>query len=132
MSILKSKVFDRFARKHDLTDADIRDAANDVMTGQADADLGGGVFKQRVARDGGGKSGGFRTVILYKHEGHAFFVYGFAKNERANIGPDELQAFKKLARLYAAWPAAKVNAAVATGELIEVESDEDDDEASNP
>lgn len=132
MSIFKSKVFDRFARKHDLTDADIRDAANDVMAGRADADLGEGVFKQRIARDGGGKSGGFRTVILYKHEGHAFFVYGFGKNERANIGPDELQAFKKLAKLYAAWPAAKLSDAVATGELIEVESDEDDDEASNP
>ena len=51
-SIFKSKVFDRFARKHDLTDADVRDAASDVMTGQVDADLGGGVFKQRIAQAG--------------------------------------------------------------------------------
>lgn len=131
MSIFKSKVFDRIARKHDLTDADICEAANDVMSGQADADLGGGVFKQRIARDGGGKSGGFRTVILYKHEGHAFFVYGFAKNEKANISSKELRAFKALATVYAELPAAKLKAAVAARELIEVESYEDDEESRN-
>ena len=71
-------------------------------------------------------SGGYRTVILYKHEGHAFFVYGFAKNVQANISPKELKAFKALAKMYAEWSATKVNAAVAAGELIEVEGDEDD------
>ena len=66
----------------------------------ADADLGGGVVKQRVARPGAGKSGGYRTIILLRRETRAIFVYGFAKNERANIEDDELADFKKLAKLY--------------------------------
>ena len=48
---------------------------------------GGGVFKQRIAREGGGKSGGFRTIILFKVGGHSFFVEGFAKNEKTNVTP---------------------------------------------
>ncbi|MCA3758320.1 MAG: type II toxin-antitoxin system RelE/ParE family toxin, partial [Phenylobacterium sp.] len=84
MSVYKTKEFSRFARKADLKSADLLDAAQAVASGQWDADLGGGVFKQRIARDGGGKSGGFRTIILFKVGGHSFFVHGFAKNEKAN------------------------------------------------
>lgn len=65
MSVYKTKEFSRFARKADLKSADLLDAAKAVASGQWDADLGGGVFKQRIARDGGGKSGGFRTIILF-------------------------------------------------------------------
>ena len=82
MSIFMTKVFDRFARKHDLADTDICQAANEVMAGDADADLGGGVFKQRIARDGGGESGDYRTVILYKHEGHASSCMGSPRTSR--------------------------------------------------
>jgi len=62
-----------------------------------DADLGGGVIKQRVAREGQGKSGGFRTMILFKLGSRAFFVHGFAKNEQDNLDDAELAALKKLA-----------------------------------
>jgi hypothetical protein len=74
------------------------EAAEAVASGQWDADFGGGVFKQRIARGGGGKSGGFRTIILFKVGGHSFFVHGSAKNEKANIPPKELKALKK------SWP----------------------------
>ena len=62
-----------------------------------DADLGGGVIKQRVARPGQGKSGGFRTVILYRTTARAFFVYGFAKSDRDNIDEDDEVQFRKAA-----------------------------------
>jgi len=62
-----------------------------------DADLGGGVIKQRVARTGGGKSGGYRTITLYRKADIAFFVYGFSKSDRENVTRQELQGFKKLA-----------------------------------
>ena len=62
-----------------------------------DVDLGGGVIKQRVAQSGQGKSGGFRTIVLYRKADRAFFVYGFAKSDRANIDHGELAAFKKAA-----------------------------------
>jgi len=53
-------------------------------------DLGGGVFKQRVAKPGGSRSGGFRTIILFRVGGHSFFAHGFAKNEKANVSAEEL------------------------------------------
>jgi hypothetical protein len=62
-----------------------------------DADPGGGVIKQRVARLGHGRSRGYRTIILLRKSHRAFFVYGFAKSQRANIREDEKEQFKKMA-----------------------------------
>lgn len=80
-----------------MPDTVLRTAIRDAERGLIDADLGGGVIKQRTARPGGGKSGGFRTIILFRAGARAFFVHGFAKNERANIRDDELAAFRMLA-----------------------------------
>ena len=68
----KVKSFDRFARKNKIPDGDLATAADEVLQGNFDADLGGGVYKQRVARKGGGKSGGFRTLITHKTSDHFF------------------------------------------------------------
>lgn len=95
--IFKNSPFARFARKAGLPDTVLRTAIRDAERGLIDADLGGGVIKQRIARPGGGKSGGFRTIILFRAGARAFFVHGFAKNERANIRDDELAAFRMLA-----------------------------------
>ena len=94
----KTRAFDRFASRQGIGDADLFDAVARVNAGQIDADLGGSVLKQRIARTGQGKSGGFRTIILFRKGELAFFVYGFAKSERENIRPDELKAFRKLAQ----------------------------------
>jgi hypothetical protein len=94
MSVYKTKEFSRFARKADLGSTELLEAARAVASGQWDADLGGGVFKQRIAREGAGKSGGLRTIILFKVGGHSFCVHGFAKNEKANVTPKELKALK--------------------------------------
>lgn len=89
--------FTRFARKQDITTRALLDAIDRAERGLIDADLGGGVIKQRVARQGQGKSGGFRTVVLYRATERAFFVYGYAKSNRANIGDHEEAMFKKAA-----------------------------------
>jgi len=86
------------------------------------------VFKQRVARPGGGKSGGFRTIILFKVGGHSFFAHGFAKNEKANVSLKELKALKQLAAVYLGLSEDEIGAAVVAGELIEVSSDGEDNE----
>lgn len=65
MTVFVTKEFARFRRKARLSVEKLLDAASEVADGRFDADLGGGVFKQRVARDGGGKSGGFRTIIVF-------------------------------------------------------------------
>jgi hypothetical protein len=128
MSVYKTKEFSRFARKAELGNAELLEAAKEVSSGQWDADLGGGVFKQRIAREGGGKSGGFRTIILFKVGGHSFFVYGFAKNEKANITPKELKALKKLAVTYLTLDADGLKKAGAAGEIAEVRNDGEDGE----
>jgi hypothetical protein len=76
-----------------------------------DADLGGGVIKQRIARKGGGKSGGFRALILLRAGERAFFVHGFAKSDRS-LGRSRIAAkqtcpayrYRATSRLYPTQP----------------------------
>ena len=123
MSVYKTKEFSRFARKAGLQDPELLDAAAEVGAGRWDADLGGGVFKQRIAREGAGKSGGFRTIILFRSEGHHFFVHGFAKNDKANVTPRELKALKALAKVFLGLNAEALAKASAAGELSEIRND---------
>jgi hypothetical protein len=130
MTVYATKEFARFARKAGLADVKLLRAARDVAAGQYDADLGGGVFKQRVARDGSGKSGGFRTIILFRAGGHSFFAHGFAKSDKANVSAKELKALKQLAGVLLGFSKEKLQTAKASGELIEVVSDGDDKKKS--
>ena len=100
------------------------DAITEIEGGLFDANLGGNLYKKRVAVGGKGKSGGVRTLLAYKSGGKAFFIYGFAKNVRANIKTDEEKALKLLAKAFMAYSAKELNKAVNTGALIEVETDE--------
>jgi hypothetical protein len=123
MRIFKNKPFARFARKARITDAALCDAIDRASRGLVDADLGGGVVKQRIARAGAGKSGGFRTIILFRASERAFFVHGFAKNEQDNIRDDELAAFKMLATQMMAYDDTAIVKAMANGTLMEVMCD---------
>jgi hypothetical protein len=129
--IFKTKAFARFARKVNLNDAALCEAIADAERGLIDADLGGGVMKQRIARQGQGKSGGFRVMILYKRGTRAFFVHGFAKNEKSNVTRDELAALKELASEMLAYDERKIAKAAAFGTLIEVMCDEKNQDAKN-
>ena len=80
--ILKTKWFQRFARKEGIEDAVSADAVARAEKEQIDANLGGGVIKQRIARPGRGRSGGYRAIIVFRQEGRALFMYGFAKSAR--------------------------------------------------
>jgi len=118
--IFKNKAFTRFARKSGIDDHSLCKAVRDAEQGLLDADLGGGVIKQRVARSGGGKSGGFRTLILFRIGTLAFFVHGYAKNERDNIDDDELVALRKLAAVMLNYDDAALCSAQKNKTLIEV------------
>jgi hypothetical protein len=118
--VFKNKPFARFARKARITDAALCTAIADASRGLIDADLGGGVVKQRIARQGGGKSGGFRTIILFRIGERAFFVHGFAKNEQDNIRDDELAAFRLLAAEMLSYDDAALAKAIGNGTLTEV------------
>ena len=124
MRIFATKVFARFARREQLDDMRLFEAIARAERGLIDAELGGHLIKQRVARLGGGRSGGYRTVIAYRASQRSVFLYGFAKNERDNISDRELDDLKKLARLYLTYSDAQIAIAVESAELSEVICDE--------
>ena len=90
MQVLATKWFAKFARRERITDQQLCSAVENAESGLISADLGDGLIKQRIARLGQGKSSGFRVLIAYRTGERAVFVYGFAKNERDNIGTAEL------------------------------------------
>jgi hypothetical protein len=118
--IYKTRIFARFACKVKLDDTALAGAVADIERGLISADLGGGVIKQRIARPGGGKSGGFRTIILFRTEIRAVFVYGFEKNAKDNIDAAELAAFRRLVSQLLARDDGEIETALEAGALIEV------------
>jgi hypothetical protein len=85
-----------------------------------DTDLGGGVIKQRIARPGKGKSGGYRTIILFRRGERAVFTYGFAKSDRANIDADEEKQFKEAARHVLRLTEKQIEELLKNGDFVEV------------
>ena len=120
MRTFKSKPFARWARKEGLNDAGLLDAIDEMDEGNIDANLGGQVYKKRVALAGRGKRGGVRTLIAYQGGEKAFFMFGFAKNERSNISKDELKALKLMAKDLLGMSDARLKKALKAKELIEV------------
>jgi hypothetical protein len=118
--IFTIKPFARFAAKNSIGDATLRKAAADVAAGRADASLGGGLFKQRVARKGKGKSGGFRVLLAFQAGERTVFIRGFAKNALGNIDDDELAELKDAARLALGMTAAQLAAAIEAGDWLEI------------
>ena len=124
MRTFKTKAFARFAAREKIDDFALCEAIRRARNGMIDADLGGGVVKQRIARKGGGRSGGYRTIVLFRRGELAFFVYGFAKSSRANLRRNELEAYRLLADKYLALDQSGLAAAQAVGAIIEVQCDE--------
>ena len=124
MQTFKTKASARFADREGLEDAALCEAVRRAGSGLIDADLGGGVIKQRIARKNGGRSGGFRTIVVFRRGELAFFVHGFAKSDRENLRRKELSGLRSLANEYLALDAAGLAAAQAVGAIIEVECDD--------
>jgi hypothetical protein len=122
---LKTKWLARFARHEGITDKSLGEAIERAERGLIDADLGGGLIKQRVARPGHGRSGGYRTIVVYRAQGRAVFLYGFAKNERDNIDPDQLLSLREIAAAWLAADTAKIQQALDVGALQEVQHDQE-------
>jgi len=123
MQVFKTKWFQKWAAKEGLGDEALLSAINEIANRLIDADLGGHVVKKRVALPGRGKRGSLRTLVAFKLEDKAFFIYGFAKNERANINKKELKALKLLAEQLLSYTHAALAKAAKAGELIEVIND---------
>jgi hypothetical protein len=127
MRTFKTKWLSRFARREGIADKRLLEAVKRAERGLIDADLGGGLIKQRVARPGQGRSGGYRTIVAYRAKQRAVFLYGFAKNERENIGPGELLTFRGIAADLLAADSAKIAEAIENGVLLEIDHDQEND-----
>ena len=119
MKIYKTRWFHKWASGEGLTDPVLQMAVREMELGLADA-LGGYVFKKRIGIPGRGKRGGARTLIAFRQGEKAFFMYGYPKNERANIDSDELKALRFLAKELLGYSPQGLVKAIRAGELIEV------------
>ena len=120
MRIFANRWFARFADKQNIGDDDLREAVSRAERGLIDADLGGGVIKPRIARKGQGKSGGFRSVVLFRQGERAFFVYAFAKSDRDNIDQSELSTYKTAAAVYLNYTDDELALFLKQGTLMEI------------
>jgi hypothetical protein len=125
--VFKTRWFARFARSERLDDESLSEAIGRAARGLIDADLGGGLIKQRVARRGRGRSGGYRMIIAYRVKERAVFLYGFTKNERENIEPDELADLRLVARGWLEAASERIETALKEGAIQEVRHDEESD-----
>ena len=115
----------RYARRERITDRSLREAIECAGRGTIDADLGGGIIKQRVGRSGQGRSGGYRMLIAHRAGTRAVFLYAFAKNEREDIDPDELLTYREIGAAWLGAEAQRLAQALADGNLQELIDDEE-------
>ncbi len=120
MRVFKTRHFDRWMRKTDLTDVALCTAVLEMSQGLIDADLGHGLVKKRVGLAGRGKRSGARTLVATNKNNRWFFVFGFEKNERTNIDADELDVLQELAEQLLLRSGAELAIAVADGALKEI------------
>jgi hypothetical protein len=118
--ILKTRYFQRWVKKAGLSDRALFHAVIEMTNGLIDADLGGGIIKKRIALPGHGKRGSTRTLLATNRNDRWIFVFGFEKNDRANVSAKELEALQLLAEDLLALNAEQIAEAVSGGQLLEV------------
>jgi hypothetical protein len=123
MRVFTTRPFQRFARKERIADSEFRAAVARAEAGLVDADLGGGLLKQRVARQGQGRAGGYRTILAYRRGNRSVFIHGFAKRDQENIDARELRELRDAARIFLGLDDTELAIAATEGRLIEVEHD---------
>lgn len=124
--IYKNRWFAKFASREGISDATLVAAIDQANRGLIDADLGGGLIKQRVARKGGGKSGGYRTLVFFRHEERAIFAFGFAKSDKASLSAVELRTYKQAAKIVLGLTQAQIDMEVREERLFEVNDNAQD------
>ena len=120
MRIFKNKHFARWARKQRISDSTLHQSVTEIALGQLEANLGGNLYKKRIATRGRGKSGSTRTIIAFKKEHRAFFIYGFEKGERSNITEKEERALKIFGNTLLEWSDKEILQRLEENELFEI------------
>jgi hypothetical protein len=124
--VFKNKWFNRWARRENISDSVLFEAAEEILIGKVEADLGGGLFKKRLVRTGGGKHGGYRTIVGYvrPNSDRIIFLYAFAKSEKANISGKEEAALSLVAEAFVTATDKQVIQLLSEGSIWEVQNNE--------
>lgn len=122
MRVFKNKWFTRWVNRENISDAVLLNAGAEVAAGKVEADLGGGLFKKRLARTGGGRRGGYRVIVGYRRPNteRIIFLYAFAKNEKANITAKEEAALSLVAESFVTTTDRQVQELLSAGSIWEV------------
>lgn len=123
MLVFKAKWFVRYARRERIGNQSLIEAIERAERGIVDADLGGGIIKQRIAREGQGRSSGYRMLIAYRSGDRAVFLYGFAKSEQDNIRDDQLETLREIGATWLEADMKRLEHEVKAGNLQEVSYD---------
>ena len=121
MRIFKYSLFDKWAKKHGLTDSQLKQAILEIERGLIDANLGGNVYKKRIGKQGQGKSGAYRTILLMRVSDTVIFAHGFTKGEKDNISKSDLDGFKIMAGAFLNLTSEQLTTLIANQNLIEIE-----------
>ncbi|MFT0850351.1 type II toxin-antitoxin system RelE/ParE family toxin [Achromobacter sp. F4_2707] len=124
MNILKRKDFSRWQLEEKLPDELLCRAVQEMKNGLVDADLGGHLYKKRVARPGSGKRGGYRTVLSARIGHRYVFLHGFPKNDKSDIVPTEKKALQYAGKVFLDLPTDDLIKAIRAGVLLEIHCDE--------
>lgn len=120
MRLLKTRDFAKWGNKQGIKDEILVKAIHKIENGLVDVNYGGNLYKKRVALVGRGKSGSVRTIIAVRIKDRAFFLYGFSKNEKANISTEEENVYKALAKKILNYSEDEINRYIALGVFIEI------------
>jgi hypothetical protein len=123
--IFKTRLFSQWLNKSKLTDENLLIAINEMEQGLYDANLGGHVYKKRVALGNRGKSHGARTIVATKFSHLWFFIFGFEKNQRSNINNAELAHLQAISERLLHLTAQEIDTLVKDKILTEIKYDND-------
>lgn len=124
MRVFVTRWFGRFARSEGIPDSALSGAIRRAEKGLAEADLGGGLLKLRIAREGRGRSAGYRVIVVFRSGDRTVFLFGFAKSDRDNIGMKELADLRVIGRGWLAATERQMRSAIEDGAIREVPFDE--------
>ena len=123
MKVLKRRAFAKWQSREKLPDAVLCSAVEEMEHGLIDADLGGGLYKQRVPGASCGKSRGYRTLLSARLGARYIFLHGFLKSEQGNISPKEQQALRYTGKIFLSLSDDDLALALQTGVLQELHCD---------
>jgi len=120
MRVFKTRAFQRWMNKQPLTNEALRAAITEIDNGLVEANLGGFLYKKRLALPGRGKRGSVRSLLAVKRADKAFFLYGFEKNQRDNLEVNELKAYRLIAAILAGYTDSELEERLRDRSLIEI------------